>query len=124
MRVMIRMDDIIQQGATVGCAGCKSAIKQSRNRLPHSPACRARFEKLLGGEERAKRAKKRSDEYVSKVLEADDLKRNPKKAKIDEETAENMPAETESEGEDEEEGPARATEEKSQELEGESEGEL
>ena len=46
--------------------------------------CRTRFEKLLGNEERGKRAKKRSDEFITKVIGADDLKRNRKRAKVGE----------------------------------------
>ena len=84
LKMTIRIADIIQHGATVGCSGCKSAIKQSKNRLPHNLNCRSRFEKVLKNEDRAKTAKKRSDEYISKVIEADDMKRNPKKSKVDE----------------------------------------
>ena len=92
LKMTIRIQDIIQHGATVGCAGCRSAIKQSRNRLPHNLNCRSRFENVLKDEDRAKTAKKRSDEYISKVIEADDIKRNPKKAKV-EETAVEDPTE-------------------------------
>ena len=84
MKMTIRIADIVQHGATVGCPGCRSAIKQSKNRLPHTTGCRSRFEKVLQGEERAKRAKERSDEFITKVIEADALKRNPKKAKMNE----------------------------------------
>ena len=63
--------------------------------------------KLLGGEERAKRAKKRSDEFITKVIEADDAKRNPKKAKVDEaqESPEDTPVEPDSDADEKEEGP-------------------
>ena len=109
LRLTIRIKDIVDHGATVGCGGCKSAIKQARNRLPHSNGCRARFERLLRDEERAKTAKKRSDEFLEKVIEADDQKRNPKKAKIDEtkpeeKAAEDVPVESESDEESEGEG--------------------
>ena len=68
----------------MGCAGCKSALNRSKHRLPHTVACRSRFEKILKDEDRAKSEKKRSDEFITKVIEADDIKRNPKKAKVDE----------------------------------------
>ena len=79
LKMTIRVADIIQHGATVNCPGCKSAIKQSKNTLPHTTACRSRFEKALQGEGMAKRAQKRSDEYITKVIEADDLKRTRRK---------------------------------------------
>ena len=101
----IKISDIIQHGATVGCQGCKSAIKQSKNRLPHATRCRTRFENLLSGEGRAKKAKKRSDEFITKVIEADGIKRNPKKAKVDEEPAASIPVEPESDEDSEGEGP-------------------
>ena len=109
LRLTIRIADIIQHGATVGCGGCKSAIKQSKNRLPHTVRCRSRFEKLLSDEDRAKSAKKRSDDFITKVIDADDLKRNPKKAKIEEgnpeeKVAEDTPVEPESDEESEDEG--------------------
>ena len=77
--------------------------------MPHSNGCRARFEKLLSDEERAKTAKKRSDDFITKVIEADDEKRNPKKAKTDENkpeerAAEDVPVESESDEESEGEG--------------------
>ena len=115
LKMTIRIGDIIHHGATVGCPGCKSAIKQSRNRLPHSIPCRSRFEKVLAGEDRAKRAKRRADDYVSKVIEEDDLKRNPKKAKVEsteetktrEKAAEDVPVEAESDSDNEGEGPVQ-----------------
>ena len=69
LKMSIRVADIILHGATVGCPGCKSAIRQSKHRLPHKTPCRTRFEKVLANEERAKWVKRKEDEFITKVIE-------------------------------------------------------
>ena len=46
-RFKIRPEDVIEQGATVGCAGCANAMRRGRLPRPQSEDCRRRFEGIL-----------------------------------------------------------------------------
>ena len=46
-RFAIIVQDIITHGATVKCGGCRSALLGKENRLPHTPACKAKFADIL-----------------------------------------------------------------------------
>ena len=70
-RFAITVQDIITHGATVRCGGCKSAVLGSANRLPHTPACRARFADELKGNDKVKSSAKRESDFYAKVVEAD-----------------------------------------------------
>ena len=51
-RFAITVKDIQEDGATVGRAGCKSALVGGKFRLPHTAPCRARFEEALKGDKK------------------------------------------------------------------------
>ena len=63
--------DIIENGVTVKCGGCRSAIQGCKNRLPHTPGCRERFSELLKEDSKVKASAKREKEFCAKVLEED-----------------------------------------------------
>ena len=68
--VYIRKEDLEKFGYIVGCPGCKSVLKRT-TRQAHSEECRKRLEAELEETERAKRAKKKKDEFVGRKMEED-----------------------------------------------------
>ena len=66
-KVYISKDDLEVHGYTVGCSGCKSALRGT-TRQAHTEGCRKRLEKELEGTEKATRAKKKVGEYVDKKM--------------------------------------------------------
>jgi hypothetical protein len=78
----IRKEDAEKHGYSRGCSGCSSWFR-GLGRQPHSPECRARFEKLLKDDARFQNAQRRKEEYDERVRE-----RAAKKArKVEEERA-------------------------------------
>ena len=67
-RFGIRMKDVEDFNPTMGCKKCETQLKGGHRR-PHTEACRQRFEKLLGGDERVKMSRLRVDEFMSKAIE-------------------------------------------------------
>ena len=70
-RMFIRKQDVEEHGYTVRCPGCVSILRGTA-RQEHTRKCRRRLEKELGMTERAKKAKKKVDEYVEKKMEDDE----------------------------------------------------
>ena len=66
-KVYISKDDLEVHGYTVGCPGCKSALR-GMTKQAHTEGCRKRLEKELEGTEKATRAKKKVGEYVDKKM--------------------------------------------------------
>ena len=80
-RFAITVQDIITHGATVRCGGCKSAMLGSTNRLPHTPACRARFADELEKHKKVKASAERESDFYAKVVEADADKRSAERTR-------------------------------------------
>ena len=76
-RMSLKRDDFVEKGFTEGCLGCKAILSGGGVR-GHSEACRRRMEELMQksseGQARLKRQTDPENEYLSRVLEANDQK--------------------------------------------------
>ena len=75
-RFAITLQNIIEHGATLRCNGCKSALQQKTNRLPHTNACRDRFAEVLKDNKKVQASKTREGDYYTKVVEEEDKERS------------------------------------------------
>ena len=64
-QVFITKADLEENGYTVGCLGCKAILRGTTRQL-HSKECRRRLEEILQDTEKARRAKKRRNEFIKK----------------------------------------------------------
>jgi len=98
----IRAEDLKEHGFSAGCQGCLSILRGT-TRQGHSRACRKRFEEILKGSEKVKRAHDKISEYLAKMIEKDVEERKAKKAKMTDEQDEEM-KDSEAQGGRQEEG--------------------
>ncbi len=77
----IQAQDLETHGYSAGCPGCVSILKRTKNRRPHSKACRRRLEELLTDTDKVKAADERKTEAIARMLEKADEEREAKRAK-------------------------------------------
>ena len=65
-QVFITRADLEENGYTVGCPGCKAVLRGTTRQL-HSKECRRRLEEILQDTEKARRARKRRNEFIKKT---------------------------------------------------------
>ena len=73
-RFLIQKRELDEHGYTKDCAGCK-ALLGGRPRQLHSEKCRERMSETMAGTSKVKAARDRGDEFLSKVLEKEDMAR-------------------------------------------------
>ena len=78
--------DMEEHGYSARCPGC-TAVLRGRNRQGHSTGCRKRFEELLRGTDKYKRAEGKFEEFLAKTLEKEDEMREKKRARREDEEA-------------------------------------
>ena len=86
---------------SAGCQGCLFILRGSA-RQGHSRACRRRFEEILKGSEKVKRAHDKISEYLAKMIEKDVGERKAKKARMTDEQDEEMKSDEGQGGQNEE----------------------
>ena len=82
-RFLIQKRDLDEHGYTKDCAGCK-ALLGGRPRQLHSEKCRERMSETMAGAAKVKAARDRGDEFLSKVLEKEDMARKKMKVTFEE----------------------------------------
>ena len=99
----IKKEDLIKYGYTSGCPGCKAVLRATA-RQGHTAACRRRLEKDMAAEVKVKTAVDKENEFLEKVIEADEKKREAEKVDVELEEGKKRKVEEE---EEEEDGPKR-----------------
>ena len=70
-RFRIRHEDVSEHGATMGCLGCRSAVRRGAPARGHTEECRRRFEEIFTrtGDARVRRMVERISEEVREAVE-------------------------------------------------------
>ena len=74
--MQIKLQDLQEHGFTAGCPACVAAQtggggRDGLRRGPHTEACRARIEQLIGGD-RKQRVAEKMDQYLAEQVAAGD----------------------------------------------------
>jgi hypothetical protein len=73
-RFPISRKDLTAHGYTSGCPGCK-AVLRGGIKQKHTPACRARLEKEMSGEDKVKTAVEKENRFVEKAIEIEEKRK-------------------------------------------------
>ena len=70
-RVVLAKEDFKKHGYTPGCRACKESLAGKGVKHLHTDDCRRRMEKAMADNLKVKGAKRRIDDYISKIVEKD-----------------------------------------------------
>jgi hypothetical protein len=90
-RFFITKKDLETHGYSHRCPGC-TAVLRGTARQGHSEGCRQRLAAEMKEDAKVKRSEEKSNEFLAKTLEEEELQRNAKKAKTSQTTADAHPS--------------------------------